>query len=157
MSEKKYLPRLWLKAFPAPKEFLGTTESEWLVGKDDVLSEIETQEHEAQIMSVEEHNALLADETARCMAIAARQLEEKDVEIADWKRACARHSHIEENQLDELAKLKEDNERLRKGLEYVERRTDPEQKNPTEHHYIRSTRMREVVLKALATGAEKKE
>jgi hypothetical protein len=36
------------------------------------------------------------------------------------------------------------------ALDYVERRTDPEQKNPTEHHYIRSTRLRGVVVDALA-------
>lgn len=50
-------------------------------------------------------------------------------------------------------------ERLRiatEALEYCERRTDPEQKNPVEDHYIRSTRLRGVVVKALAAIKEKK-
>jgi len=44
---------------------------------------------------------------------------------------------------------------LVEALDYVERRTDPEQKNPTEHHYVRSTRLRGVVVAALDRAADR--
>jgi len=69
---------------------------------------LEIKRHDAiEYLSLIEHNALLADETARCIAIAAKQLEEKDAEIIRLDHALGCNVEALERATKEIEELKE--------------------------------------------------
>lgn len=59
-KEKQHLPRVWLAASLFPKESTGLEKDEWFFQANNSISLIKTNEHEIQVMEVEEHQAKIS-------------------------------------------------------------------------------------------------
>lgn len=92
MNTAKFLPRVWLAMFIAPKEFLGTEQDEPMYSRGRVFEFQETNENDCEYLSLDEHQHLLKEAVSKARASAFNEAAEMLSAVHEMKREKERGS-----------------------------------------------------------------